>query len=152
MKFKAAVLDRHGVERPYNQTKPLVIREVELREPKADEVLVKLAASGLCHSDLSVINGDRSRQIPMVLGHEAAGVVEKIGEGVTDLVPGDHVVCVFVPNCGHCQPCAEGRPPCASRALRQTARAKCFPAGFVSFVMMAMSIIIAAFQLMRNMR
>lgn len=110
MKFKAAVLDRHGVERPYNQTKPLVIREVELREPKADEVLVKLAASGLCHSDLSVINGDRSRQIPMVLGHEAAGVVEKIGEGVTDLVPGDHVVCVFVPNCGHCQPCAEGRP------------------------------------------
>ncbi len=152
MKFKPLFLTAMVSNAPTTRPNRLSFVKSSFANPKADEVLVKLAASGLCHSDLSVINGDRSRQIPMVLGHEAAGVVEKIGEGVTDLVPGDHVVCVFVPNCGHCQPCAEGGPPCASRALRQTARAKCFPAGFVSFVMMAMSIIIAAFQLMRNMR
>ncbi|MPM98912.1 Alcohol dehydrogenase B [bioreactor metagenome] len=69
-----------------------------------------MAAAGLGHSDLSVINGDRPRQIPMVLGHEGAGVVERLGEGVDDLQPGDHVVFVFVPSCGHCKPCQSGRP------------------------------------------
>jgi alcohol dehydrogenase len=73
-------------------------------------VLVRIAAAGLCHSDLSVINGDRPRPLPMALGHEAAGVVEQVGAGVTDLVQGDHVVMVFVPSCGHCLPCSEGRP------------------------------------------
>jgi len=73
-------------------------------------VLIKIAAAGLCHSDLSVINGDRPRPIPMALGHEAAGVVKELGPGVTDLQVGDHVVVVFVPSCGHCAPCAEGRP------------------------------------------
>ncbi|MBV8576568.1 MAG: zinc-dependent alcohol dehydrogenase family protein, partial [Acetobacteraceae bacterium] len=68
------------------------------------------AAAGLCHSDLSVINGDRPRPLPMALGHEAAGVVEQLGEDVTDLAVGDHVVMVFMPSCGHCLPCAEGRP------------------------------------------
>src|SRR5205823_8784150 len=74
------------------------------------EVLVKMAAAGLCHSDLSVINGDRPRPTPMALGHEAAGIVEEVGAGVDDLKRGDHVVLVFVPSCGHCGPCAEGRP------------------------------------------
>ena len=73
-------------------------------------MLIKDRAAGLCHSDLSVINGDRPRPMPMALGHEAAGVVEELGDGVTDLQVGDHVVVVFVPSCGHCAPCAEGRP------------------------------------------
>jgi alcohol dehydrogenase len=73
-------------------------------------LLVKIVAAGLCHSDLSVINGDRPRPMPMALGHEAAGIVEALGEGVSDLQVGDHVVVVFVPSCGLCAPCAEGRP------------------------------------------
>ena len=92
------------------RTRPLTIDEVELAPPGRDEVLVKIAAAGLCHSDLSVIDGNRPRPTPMVLGHEAAGVVEKVGSGVDDLGVGDHVVMVFVPSCGHCLPCAEGRP------------------------------------------
>ena len=110
MKTKAAVLRRMGVEPPYAETKPLSIETVELDPPGRDEVLVKIGAAGLCHSDLSVINGDRPRPLPMALGHEAAGVVEEVGEGVQDLVRGDRVVMVFMPSCGHCLPCAEGRP------------------------------------------
>ena len=91
-------------------TRPLHIEEIDLAPPGPDEVLIKVAAAGLCHSDLSVINGDRPRPMPMALGHEAAGIVEELGAGVTDLQVGDHVVVVFVPSCGHCAPCAEGRP------------------------------------------
>src|ERR1700753_2272795 len=110
MKIRAAVLREMGAPRPYVQSRPLAIEEVELDAPGPQEVLVRIAAAGLCHSDLSVINGDRPRPMPMALGHEAAGVVEELGEGVTDLKIGDHVVVVFVPSCGHCAPCAEGRP------------------------------------------
>src|ERR671916_3343425 len=110
MKAKSAVLRRMGVEAPYAETKPLSIEEVELHAPGPGEVLVSIKAAGLCHSDLSVINGDRPRPLPMALGHEAAGVVEEVGEGVQDLVRGDRVVMVFMPSCGHCLPCAEGRP------------------------------------------
>jgi alcohol dehydrogenase len=110
MKIRAAVLNRIGVEPPYAQSRPLSIEEVDLDPPGPGEVLVKIAAAGLCHSDLSVINGDRPRPTPMALGHEAAGIVEEIGSGVDDLAKGDHVVMVFVPSCGHCLPCAEGRP------------------------------------------
>jgi alcohol dehydrogenase len=73
-------------------------------------VLVRIKAAGLCHSDLSVIDGSRPRPTPMALGHEAAGIVEAAGEGVSDLKAGDHVVLVFVPSCGRCGPCAAGRP------------------------------------------
>src|SRR5690606_9829974 len=69
-----------------------------------------MAAAGLCHSDLSVVNGDRPRSLPIVIGHECSGVVEQVGVGVDDLKKGDHVVMVFMPSCGHCTPCAEGRP------------------------------------------
>ena len=110
MKIRAAVLDKMGAAPPYAQSRPLTIAMVDLAPPGRGEVLVKIAAAGLCHSDLSVINGDRPRPLPMALGHEAAGIVESLGEGVTDLQPGDHVVVVFVPSCGHCAPCAEGRP------------------------------------------
>lgn len=110
MKIRAAVLNAMGAEPPYAQSKPLSIDTIELAPPGRDEVLVKVAAAGLCHSDLSVINGDRPRPTPMALGHEASGVVAEVGEGVRDLKPGDHVVMVFVPSCGHCLPCMEGRP------------------------------------------
>jgi alcohol dehydrogenase len=110
MKIRAAVLDKMGASPPYATSKPLAITSVDLAPPGRGEVLIKIAAAGLCHSDLSVINGDRPRPMPMVLGHEAAGIVEELGEGVTDLQLGDHVVAVFVPSCGHCAPCAEGRP------------------------------------------
>jgi alcohol dehydrogenase len=110
MKIRAAVLNAIGAKMPYVESQPLAIEELELEGPKQGEVLVRIGAAGLCHSDLSVINGDRPRPMPMALGHEAAGVVEELGEGVTDLKRGDHVVLVFVPSCGHCAPCAEGRP------------------------------------------
>jgi alcohol dehydrogenase len=108
--IRAAVLSSRGVARPYAANKPLEIREVTLGAPGYGEVLVQLKAAGLCHSDLSTINGDRPRPMPMVLGHEAAGIVVGLGDGVTDLEIGDHVVMVFVPSCGHCLPCMEGRP------------------------------------------
>jgi alcohol dehydrogenase len=109
MKVRAAVLDRMGAEPPYAQSRPLRIETIELDPPGRGELLVKIAAAGLCHSDLSVINGDRPRPMPMALGHEAAGVVAAVGEDV-DLAVGDHVIMVFMPSCGHCVPCAEGRP------------------------------------------
>lgn len=110
MKVRAAVLDTMGAAHPYAQSKPLKIEELDLDPPGPGEILVQIKAAGLCHSDLSVINGDRPRPMPMALGHEAAGIVEELGAGVTDLKVGDHVVLVFVPSCGHCMPCAEGRP------------------------------------------
>jgi alcohol dehydrogenase len=110
MKIRAAVLEDMGLERPYAVSKPLKISEVELEGPGPGEVLVKMAVAGLCHSDLSVIEGNRPRPMPMVLGHEASGIVEEVGPQVSDLAPGDHVVFVFMPSCGHCAPCAEGRP------------------------------------------
>jgi alcohol dehydrogenase len=110
MKIRAAVLEEMGLERPYAVSKPLKIRDVELEGPGPGEVLVKMAVAGLCHSDLSVIEGNRPRPMPMVLGHEASGIVEEVGDYVGDLAPGDHVVFVFMPSCGHCAPCAEGRP------------------------------------------
>ena len=110
MRIRAAVLDNMGATHPYATSKPLKITTVDLAPPGYGEVLIKVAAAGLCHSDLSVINGDRPRPMPMALRHEAAGVVHELGEGVSDLKVGDHVVVVFVPSCGHCAPCAEGRP------------------------------------------
>jgi len=100
MKIKAALLRNVGVEGPYAQTRPLTITEIELDPPGTGEVLVRIKAAGLCHSDLSVINGDRPRGVPIVLGHESSGEVVETGPGVTDLKPGDHVAMVFVPSCG----------------------------------------------------
>jgi alcohol dehydrogenase len=124
MKIRAAILEGMGAPRPYATSKPLKIADVELAPPGPGEVLLRLGAAGLCHSDLSVINGDRPRPTPMVLGHEAAGTVEELGAGVDDLQKGDQVVMVFVPSCGHCLPCAEGRPAlCEPGAAANTAGA-----------------------------
>ncbi len=110
MKIKAAVIRQIGLPQPYAQSKPLRIEEVDLDAPGEREVLVRVKAASLCHSDLSTINGDRPRQMPMVLGHEAAGEVVECGPGVHDLKPGDHVVMVFAPSCGECIACQEGHP------------------------------------------
>jgi alcohol dehydrogenase len=110
MRIRAAMLRAMGASPPYALSRPLEIVELDLEGPKRGEVLIRMAAAGLCHSDLSVIDGSRPRPTPMVLGHEAAGIVAEIGEGVAELAPGDHVVLVFMPSCGHCLPCATGRP------------------------------------------
>src|SRR4051812_49973044 len=99
MKIRAAVLDRMGAEAPYAKSKPLRIAELDLDPPGRGEILVRIAAAGLCHSDLSVINGDRPRPMPMALGHESAGGVEGVRGGVGDLPGGDHVAFGFLPSC-----------------------------------------------------
>jgi len=122
MKTRAAILTRMGIPGPYADTRPLAIHEIDLDPPGRGEVLVRIVAAGLCHSDLSVINGDRPRPMPMALGHEAAGIVVETGADIADLVAGDHVVMVFMPSCGHCLPCAEGRPAlCAPGAQANAA-------------------------------
>lgn len=110
MKTRAAVLHTLDMKTPFANSKPLKIEEIELDEPGMGEVLVKMTAAGLCHSDLSVITGVRPRPVPMALGHEASATVMKVGDGVVNLKPGDRVVLVFVPSCGNCMPCMEGRP------------------------------------------
>jgi Zn-dependent alcohol dehydrogenase len=109
MKVRGAVLREMGIEPPYADSRPLEVAELELDGPGPGELLVDVRAAGLCHSDLSVIDGSRPRVMPMVLGHEAAGVVAEVGPGVSALAPGDHVVLAFVPSCGHCAPCRSGR-------------------------------------------
>ncbi len=110
MKTRAAVLYESGLSAPYSNSSPLKIETLDLSGPGPDDVLIEIAAAGLCHSDLSVIDGSRPRGLPMVLGHEASGVVRETGNNVNDLAEGDHVVFSFVPACGHCVSCATGRP------------------------------------------
>jgi S-(hydroxymethyl)glutathione dehydrogenase/alcohol dehydrogenase len=102
MKMRAAVLEEFGA--------PLQVQELELTEPRAGEVLVRLAACGVCHTDLYTASGaDPSGYAPTVLGHEGAGVVEKLGEGVAELAVGDHVVTLFSPQCRECVHCLDPR-------------------------------------------
>ena len=89
---------------------PLEVVDVELDSPKAGEVMVQMGASGVCHSDLSVQNGTLLAPLPSVLGHEGAGIVEAVGEGVSSVKPGDHVVLSFVPQCGACYFCKHDQP------------------------------------------
>ena len=102
MKIRAAVLEEFGA--------PLEVQELDLAEPRAGEVLVRLEACGVCHTDLYTASGaDPSGYAPTVLGHEGAGVVERVGEGVTSLAPGDHVVTLFSPQCRECVHCLDPR-------------------------------------------
>src|SRR3954451_321245 len=98
MRIRAAVLEEFG--------RPLAVQEIELAEPRAGEVLVRLVACGVCHTDLYTASGaDPSGYAPTVLGHEGAGVVERVGADVTSLSPGDHVVPLFSPQCRECVHC-----------------------------------------------
>jgi Zn-dependent alcohol dehydrogenase len=110
MKTRAAVLRQAGLDRPYDRTRPLEVVELELDEPGPGEVRVRVGAAGLCHSDLSTIDGNRPRPLPMAIGHEIAGEVVALGDGVRSLSIGDSVVATFVPSCGSCIPCRTGRP------------------------------------------
>jgi len=109
MKMKAAVLWECGRARPYAETRPMTIEEVELDPPGPGEILIEVAGAGLCHSDLSVIDGTRPRSVPVIPGHEGAGIVRGLGPGVTGLAEGDHVVTAFVSSCGDCRFCVRGR-------------------------------------------
>jgi Zn-dependent alcohol dehydrogenase len=109
VRVRTAILREMGATPPYADSRPLSVEEVELDPPGRGELLVKVGAAGLCHSDLSVIDGSRPRVMPMALGHEAAGEVVEVGEDVTGFAPGDHVVLAFVPACGRCEPCVAGR-------------------------------------------
>ncbi|PRA10025.1 alcohol dehydrogenase [Arthrobacter sp. MYb211] len=120
--IRAAVLQQSGAARPYAQSKPLRVTEVQLAEPGPGEVLVRIEAAGLCHSDLSVIDGNRPRPLPMVLGHESAGLIEALGAGVSDLHVGQRVVSVFLPRCENCAACATGgKLPCTAGSASNAA-------------------------------
>src|SRR3954462_6857238 len=119
---RGAVLREMGLPRPYTETRPLEIAELQLAPPGPGEVLLRVRAAGLCHSDLSVINGSPPRVMPMVLGHEAAREGVEVGDGVTRVKPGDHAILTFVPACGHCVPCLSDRAAlCEPGAAANTA-------------------------------
>ena len=120
MKTNAAVI--------YEPGKRLEIEELDLDGPRAGEVLIRYTYAGLCHSDLHIIKGDARPRVPMVLGHEGAGIVEEIQTGVTRVAPGDHVVCSFIPSCGVCRYCATGRQSICDMGRDASWRASC-PAG-----------------------
>ena len=101
MKTQAAVV--------YEPGKRIEIEELDLGGPQAGEVLIRYTHAGLCHSDVHIAHGDLEARLPMVLGHEGAGIIEEVGPGVTRVKPGDHVVCSFIPNCGICRYCASGQ-------------------------------------------
>lgn len=107
--IRAAVLGDCDRTRPYAETRPLDVTELELAPPRPGELLIRIDAAGLCHSDLSVVNGDRRRPMPMAIGHEATGIVEALGDGEDDAFAiGDRVVLAFLPACGKCRRCVSG--------------------------------------------
>lgn len=113
MKARGAVLTAMGRPRPYARSRPLEIIDIELAPLGAREVLIEVEAAGLCHSDLSVVDGGRPRPLPMLLGHEAAGRVVEVGDRVTTVRPGQRVVLSYIPACGRCAGCrSDGRRPC----------------------------------------
>ncbi len=113
MEIVGAVLERSGAEGPFARSRPFTVGPLELDEPGHGELRVRIEAAGVCHSDLSVVDGNRRRPTPMLLGHEAAGIVERAGDGVTDVAAGTRVVMTFLPRCGTCAGCrTDGRLPC----------------------------------------
>jgi len=122
MRIRGAVLRTAGSGTPYVGTRPLAVEELELDAPGPDEVLVRIEAAGVCHSDLSVVNGTRPRPLPMLLGHEAAGRVVEVGGAESDELLGRRVVMAFLPRCGECRAClTEGRLPCERGSASNTA-------------------------------
>jgi alcohol dehydrogenase len=115
MHIRGAVLDRIGAPRSYAESRPITIADLDLAPPGDTELLVRIEAAGLCHSDLSVVDGNRVRPVPMLLGHEAAGIVERVGAAVADMAVGQRVVMTFLPRCGDCRACAtDGLAPCVA--------------------------------------
>lgn len=111
--IRGAVLEECGRSGPYAESRPITVGELELAGPGPEEVLVRVEAAGVCHSDLSVVDGNRVRPTPMLLGHEAAGRVVEVGEAVTDIRVGQRVVAAFLPRCGECAGCrTDGKMPC----------------------------------------
>ncbi len=129
MKMQAAVLYKQGLPRPYADSRPLKIEEVDLESPGEGEVLVKVSGAGLCHSDLSSIDNSRPRALPTIPGHEGAGIVAEVGRGISDLRSGDHVVFIFVPSCGTCRNCARGRPNVCLKWPQMRARGELLTGG-----------------------
>lgn len=122
MKITGAVLEEIGRSSPFRKSLPLTVCELELSPPESGEALVRLEAAGLCHSDLSVINGSRVRPTPMLLGHEAVARIQKVGPNVEGFEPGDRVVATFLPRCGACEGClTEGIRPCSPGSVANTA-------------------------------
>jgi len=122
MRIRGAVLEEMGRPRPYTASRPITISELELDPPGPTEILVRIEAAGVCHSDLSVVDGNRPRPLPMLLGHESAGRVEEIGAEVEGISVGDRVVMSFLPRCGRCPECAtDGRLPCSAGSAANTA-------------------------------
>jgi Zn-dependent alcohol dehydrogenase len=119
--MRGAVLASSGAPRPYAESRPLQVLELPTPLPRPGEVRVRVTLASLCHSDLSVVDGSRPRPLPMLLGHEAVGVVDALGDGVDDLSIGDDVVLVFVPSCGDCRMCENGRPALCVRAASANA-------------------------------
>ncbi|HET7877046.1 MAG TPA: zinc-dependent alcohol dehydrogenase family protein [Methylomirabilota bacterium] len=122
MKTQCAVLYQLGTPAPYADSRPLAIEDADLAAAGPGEVLVEVKAAGLCHSDLSLIDGTRPRPVPIVVGHEAAGIVREVGSGVTAVKPGDHVVFSYVPICGRCAFCLSGRPALCEPGSRANAQ------------------------------
>jgi len=106
----AAVMYQQGLTAPFAQSKPFHIEEVELDGPGDDEILVEVRGAGLCHSDLTTLEGMRKRPLPIVGGHEGAGIVREVGRDVKGFAPGDHVAMAAVAGCGHCRVCLAGKP------------------------------------------
>lgn len=122
MKIRGAVLEEVGRPGPYAQTTPITISDLTLAGPGPTELLVRMEAAGLCHSDLSVVDGNRVRPVPMLLGHEAAGRVERVGDAVADVQVGERVVMTFLPRCGECAACrTDGRLPCGPGSVANNA-------------------------------
>jgi S-(hydroxymethyl)glutathione dehydrogenase/alcohol dehydrogenase len=111
VKTRAAVL--RAIKTPWQ------IEDVELDEPREHEVLVRVCAAGLCHSDDHPVQGDMPASLPLIGGHEGAGVVEAVGPGVTRVAPGDHVAFSFLPECGQCGPCLAGRPESCIKQIEE---------------------------------
>lgn len=117
LRIRGAVLEYSTSAQPYAESRPIVVGPLDLEPPGANELLIRIEAAGVCHSDLSVVNGSRARPLPMLLGHEASGIVEAVGDEVHDFTLGQRVVTTFLPRCGDCAGClTDGRMPCVRGA------------------------------------
>lgn len=120
--IRGAVLEDTGRPKPYTDSKPITMSELALEPPGHGEIKVRIEVAGICHSDLSVVNGSRVRPTPMLLGHEASGIVEETGPGVSEASTGDRVVLTFLPRCGGCRACLTGTTaPCSEGSAANSA-------------------------------